>query len=559
MAKEKTTPVEETAPEKEEDALSSYLEKSADNNDKTDEKPKKKRNLLPLWITLAGVLVVGIVITIVLLSKPKPVTAADLKNDAPMKYYVDDDGQHQAKPVLNENGKLDTDNFKLNGTLISRIPSEIKQIDVSNKSGSFTLLLNTPFTTDPATGETVRGETTYKLKGYEKISLQTGEPDVIANDCSSTLFKRIADVDGKKAKDFGFNKPIATIKTHFTDGKYSTIIVGGKAPNNDGTYIMFGSNKTIYLVDNTYIDGFLFSVLDLMPLDITDAPQSVTDSEFKSISISGSAFSETIELKPNTDEAINTTNVMTAPYTMFANEVEISNIAGGIRGLYAEEVVCMNPSDSQLSDLGVAKPYAKITAKYADKTITLRASEPKDGYVNLYSDSKKLVYKISADKVAWVQTSTEKLTPAIVLAPNYPKISNITVTDKNGTNAIDVKTTSDTVDNTDGYTETIYYTTATLNGKVLDEYNFRTFTQNICNMTNAGKLGDEKAGKTAITITISYSTGRNADTIKIYETSGTKYIAELNGRKLCLVNKNLSKNLSENVQALLKGETVDSI
>lgn len=561
MDKEKTTPTEEIIEETEQDALSSYLETSKENlKSIKDKKPKKaKKSLMALWIILAAIAVIGIIVAIVILSKDKPFTFADLKDSIPMEHYTDNDGQHQAKPVLDKNGKLDTESYKPDGVLIEKMPSDIKQIDIKNDSGSFTLFAETPLTTDPDTGETVRDTTVYTLKGYEDISLQSGEPDTIANDCAAISFKRIADVSGEKAAQFGFDSSSPVIKTYFTDGTYSTVTVGDKAPNNDGTYLMFGSNKTIYLVDNTAIDGFIFSVLDLMPLDITDAASSITDSEFKSISISGSAFSDTIELKPNTDPAISSSCVMTAPFTMFVNEVEVSNIEGAIRGLYASEVICINPSNDQLKSFGLSDPYAKLTAKYPDKTITLKASAPKDGYVNLIADSSDLVYKMEVSKLPWVQTSTTKLIPSVVISTNYPAISKITVTDSSGTYTINAKTTSDTVQNSNGYTETIYYTTASYNDLQLTEDNFRIFCQNINNMANKGNLDSTKKGKTALTITISYATGRSSDTIKVYETEGTKYIAELNSRPMCFVNKSYCSYFSVNVQALISGNTVGSI
>ena len=556
MDNEKNTPA--VTENTENDALASYLEKS-ESNTKDTKKAKKNSPKTALFITIAAVLVVAIVIAIVILSKPKQTTFADLKNPLPMNYTVDSDGQHQASPVLDKKGRLDTENYKPEGTLIEYIPSDIKQMDIENQTGSFTIFANTPFTTDPATGQTTRGTTVYTLKGFEKTALLSGGPDTIANDCCAINFKRVADINGKKASDFGFDKPVATVKTYFTDGTNSKVIIGSKAPNNDGTYIMFGSNKTIYLVDNTYIDGYLFSVLDLMPLDVTQAPDSIENSEFKSISISGSAFKDTIELKPNTDKAITSSCLMTAPYTMFVSEVEISNIEGAIRGLYAVEAMCLNPKKSHMDKYGLTNPYAKITAKYADATITIKSSAPKDGYVYIYADTNNLIFKMDASKLAWVTTSVEKLTPSVVLAPEFTAISKITVTDNSGTHTINLDTSTETVENTNGYTETIAYTDAYYNGKKLDEQNVRIFCQNITNMTNVGKIGNTKAGKVALTITITYSTGRSADTIKIYETEGTKYIAELNSRKLCLVNKAYCTDFSKSLQDLIAGKTVSSM
>ena len=48
-----------------------------------------------------------------------------------------------------------------------------------------------------------------------------------------------------------------------------------------------------------------------------------------------SNFSNTITLKPNSDNKNSASYVMTSPVECYANEKESSLVAGGIRGLYA--------------------------------------------------------------------------------------------------------------------------------------------------------------------------------------------------------------------------------
>jgi hypothetical protein len=77
-------------------------------------------------------------------------------------------------------------------------------------------------------------------------------------------------------------------------------------------------------------------------------------------------------------------------------------------------------------------------------------------------------------------------------------------------------------------------------------------------MTNAGAATDNGSGKPALTIELSYSTGRANDVIEIYPTGNSKYIASLNGKTLCLVYKSYCKDFSQCVQDLIKDRTVSS-
>ena len=248
---------------------------------------------------------------------------------------------------------------------------------------------------------------------------------------------------------------------------------------------------------------------------------------------------------------------MIKPEEMFVSEVEASNILGAIRGLFADEAMCVNPSSSQLSEYGLSSPYVSLKATYPDMTVNIRASKPSDGYVYIIADS-DIIYKMADSKLPWLYTNVKKLVPDVVIDPSYTAISHIKVKDENGTYDLDVVTVTETVDTTDGNTEEVQVTTAKYGDKVLDSDNFQVFYQNICSMTNAGAVTSKGSGKPALTIEISYSTGRATDVVEIYETGNSKYIAHLNSKPLCLVYKSYCKDFSQCVVDLIKDRTVSS-
>lgn len=540
------------------DALNSFLERetSVEANKKNDDNKKgKKLSKNAKWFIIAGVAVVLIAaIIVVLVTLPSENREDELDSGTPITLSVDEKGEHQAKVLLNDKGKLDNNSY---GTLIEYTPSDIAKIEVENTSGSFTVLAETPVTVNEETGEEETDATIYTLVGFEDIELQPGAPDTIANDVALINFDSVADPVGDKSADFGFDKPRATVKTTFTDDTSSTVIVGNEAPSQMGTYIQFGNSDVVYIVPNDAVDGLLFSVLDLVTIAINDAAQTTENAEFESLTLKGEAYGTTIELRPNEDTAIDTTYKMIAPKKMFISETEAANITGGIRGLSGKEVVCVNPSSSQLSQYGLATPYAQLSAVYPDTTVNLKVSKPKDDMVYIIADS-NIVYTIATSSVMWVYTSVDKLVPDTVIDPNYDSISQIEVSDESGTYVFDVTTTTESVDTTDGGQEQVNSTTATYNGKKLDSDNFYVFYQNICAMQNAGKATENGSGTPVLTISLSYSTGRATDTINVYATGNTKYIAELNGNTQSLVYKSYCTKFSQCVQDLIMGKTVGS-
>lgn len=540
------------------DALKSFLESdTSDVLNKEKEKSKKNMKITKgaLWIII-GIVCVAIIIGVIFIVNSLPAKTDDTSTykEAPMTHSVDENGEHQASVILDEKGNLSENG---SGTLLEYTPSDISKIEVENESGSFTILAETNVEVDEETGEETRDATVYTLVGFEDIELQSGGPDTVANDVAMLTFNSVADYKGKNTDDFGFKKPRATVITSYTDDTTSTIYVGDDAPAQAGTYVMFGDSDIVYLVSSDSVDGLLYSVLDLVSLNVNDQATDTENTSFEVLTMSGSAFDSTIELRDNDDEAINSSYVMVKPEKMFISEVEASNISGGIRGLSGDEVVCVNPSSSQLSEYGLSKPYMSLKAIYSDTTVNIKASKPSDGYAYIIADS-NIIYKMADTKIPWIYTNMKKMVPDVVIDPSFTSLAGIKVTDESGTYDLDVITVTETVDTTEGNTEEVQVTTAKYGDKELDSDNFQVFYQNLCSMTNAGATTEKGSGKPVLTVEISYSTGRANDVIKIYPTGNSKYIAELNGKTTCLVYKSYCKNFSQCVQDLIKDRTVSS-
>ena len=538
------------------DALSSFLEReTSDVMNKKDDKKPTKLSKTAKWFIIAAVAIVLITAIIVaLVTIPSTKTDKEFDPGTPVTLTVDENGEHQANVQLNSKGKLDNNSY---GTLIEYTPSDIAKIEVENSSGTFTILAETPRTINEETGEEETDATIYTLVGFDDTALKTGGPDTIANDVASLTFDSVADPVGDKASDFGFDNPRAKVKTTYNDDTTATIIVGDEAPSQAGTYVMFGDSEVVYVVANDAVDGLLFSVLDLITLEINTAASTTENAEFESLTLKGEAYGTTIELRPNDDKAIDTTYKMIAPKNMFISEIEAANITGAVRGLSGTEALCVNPSSSQLSQYGLSSPYAELSAVYPDTSVNLRVSKPQNDMVNIIADS-NIIYSIEASRIPWIYTTLDKLTPDTVINPNFESLSSIEVTDSSGTYVFDITTKSESVDTTEGGQEEVSSTTARYNGKKLDSDNFYVFYQNICAMENAGKANDSGSDTVALRIKLSYSTGRPTDTVTIYETGNTKYVAQLNGNIQSLVYKSYCTKFSQSVQDLIMGKTVGS-
>ena len=539
----------EVKKDQQDEALESFLSRSQEPK-KDENEPAKKGKLSRGAIVLiaAIVIVAALIITIVVVANQpqKPVSDEELpEKPVEMTTVVDEKGEHHVEIATDEEGEIAQNGY---GDLISYVPAQISKIEIENTGGSFVVNSTTP------EGE----QTIYTITGFEGYELRAGMADAIANDAASLSFSTVAAVGGKLA-DFGLDKPRATVKVTYIDGTSATFRVGNEADGGYGTYVMMGDENNVYLVENEAVDSFLYSVLDMISYDITSKADTVEDDSFSSIELSGTHFDQPITLVPNTDEAVKTEYRMTAPQEMFVDNYEGNDIAGSIRDLYADSVVCVNPSDGQLSSFGVANPYAKVYAVYPDAEITLCCSAPgDDGKVNIYNPDKGIIYTISGSALGWATTNMEQLLPKTVIELNIDVVSKIDVISGGKEYSIGLTHKKETVINENGDTEEVNAWEAKMNNKVLPEDNFRVFFQNFNIMSNLGMV-DESGSNVIYQWKVSYTNGRGDDTIAIYDNGGKSCPVVMNGVIIGSVSKSHAAALQQDILDVANNKIPNSL
>ena len=549
-----TTPVTDPA----EKGTVTESDQTADDNDKEDEndsalnsflsreqenkvKPASKRKpILILIIAVAAVAILAVLLIVLRTNSKKTVTEETPVAELSLSVK---DGVHEANIALD-----DKDNILKNGSgsLLEYVPAQIKQIDVENQDGSFSV-----------TAETPSGEATvYKIVGFEKYPMQDGIADEIAKHSSEITFSRIIETNANLA-DFGLEEPRATAKVTYTDDTSSIIRIGNEAAGEAGTYVAFGTSKDVYLVNSTDVQSFLYSVNNFISLSITDTMQDSENAAFSKVTISGTHYDDDIVLVPNKDEAIEAAYLLQEPLSVPANAIEANDIAGNIRGLYAESVVCVNPSDDQLDSYGLSKPYAQINASYPDTDITLRSSAPKDdGIVYVYNPDKNVIYSIQLAAVCWAKSSVELLMPETPMNAKLRYIDEINFSAGGTDLTLDVTTKVETTTDDSGNEQENATSTASYNGKDLNTDDFNVFFQNITMIKNLGAADSDGKDK-VMTVTFRYTTDRSADTLTVYSGSdSSKYILEYNSKTVGTVSKTYINSLIEGADNLIAGKTV---
>ncbi|MEE1060799.1 MAG: DUF4340 domain-containing protein [Ruminococcus sp.] len=509
---------------------------------------KNKKKLI-IISSIVAVLLIGIMLLLIFLPKggeENQDLTDTIDQGTDMSLTTDESGVHQAQVQTNEKGEIDNNSY---GTLVDYIPADIKTIHVENKAGTMDIKSETPVNENGETQATI-----YTLVGYEDFELQTGVADAVANDAAKIEFLSVISLDGKKASECGLDDPRATVTVEYTDGTKSVVIVGSDAPQSAGTYVKFGTSETIYLVAAEAVDSFTYGVNDLFSVMVNDTPSDSNNLQYSKVSLSGTNFPKEIVFEPNSDFTKNAAScVLVSPDKWFASEVGTSNITGAVRGLVAEKVIMVNPSDNQLSELGLAKPYARLEVVYPDETITLLASAPdSEGKVNFMVEGEKVVYKYAAEKLPWVTISYNDVVTEYVMHSNISAVSQLVVNNGSATYnfALSTKETASVDD--DGNEDTTTTTVVKYGDKEINSGYFSTYFQNITLLERSDLSSASASGDRVLTVEFKYADG-STDKVEFVSTGASTYLAVVNGKTLGNVHKtnvdkicNQTKLIAEN-------------
>lgn len=534
-------------------------EKKTKSNSKSAKKTDKKKIikiLLPVF--LVALIAVALIVVLNLPDEETENKEALLTDPAKITDSVDKNNVHQAEPATDANGELEQNG---EGELLSYIPRNIKNIKVENTKGTFQIKSYTPVkkTTDENGKEVEETQATeYTIVGFEDINIQPGQPDLVASSVSTLSFKKVVSVDGAK-KEFGFDKPRATVTVTYQDKTKAKIIVGAVAPANAGVYIRFGSGKAVYLVEESVVEPLLYNVNDLVAKDVTETVTDGDNASAQKIVLSGTAFKQSITIEACDDETASGNYKIVSPVSCYGDDGACTEVEAGIRGVFANSVVYVNPSDKQLKKYGLKTPYAEILATYPDTTVNLVASKPDSkGYCYIMVKGGNVVYKILSDSVRWTQKSLDDLRSTFFVDNQYTYVKEMDVQYGDKKYSFELTTTNSTVSDENGEDSTIKTTEAKCNGKDVNNGSVQTAFDYMHGSGFARKeiTNTKLSGSPVMTITFKYSDGvRSDDVMKFYASGKQRIYVTVNGEQISYLYKNSVSNLQKLMDTAAKSKS----
>ena len=219
-----------------------------------------------------------------------------------------------------------------------------------------------------------KDEKAYYLKDYEDLALDSYNISTLM-DCATTFTAqdKLDTVDD--LKDYGLDKPKATVTIAYHDGEKATVKVGNRTPDESGYYVTL-DGKQVYISNESMVSPFLMSDTQYVSTSLLTTPTADKDDQdgkavLKELELTGSAFDKPLAIRrispTDTAEFTYFSYVITSPYYRGVSEAASSEF-GGFTALTAAQAVVLHPTRKQLADFGFDKPGVVAKVKVAIET-----------------------------------------------------------------------------------------------------------------------------------------------------------------------------------------------
>ena len=457
--------------------------------------------------------------------------------------------------------------------IVDREPADVASIAVQNAEGSFEIVPEETGTEASASSETESSSSeqtvNFTLKGYEDSAVDTAQ---VSTSARSILMVNAVKNLGQQEnlEQYGLSGGDAvTVTLNYQDGGKDTLVLGTKAGESAGKYLL--KDGTVYIASTVsdLLYGSPFAYFDKEVYSVADLTEETVDSEGSSSStavadvlysmrLSGAAFPKPIEIEYSSGKTSG--YLVTSPVTAESGSTKFSELVEALKSLTADSVADAGLTQEKLEQYGLAEPDAQIEFDMNGEKHILKASAADaDGNRYLTADSKDLVYQVAGSKVEkWAEAKLMDLRMSYIWLPNIMEVSKLALTVE-GDQAYAYEVTR--VKNEEKSTEsnTSYdLTIQNAGGQEILYENYQGFYKKLIAL--AVLSADETAyGETPVfRVEYSYFSGGDADVLEFFPVEGQdRYAAVLNGQFNGLVRKTDVDSLLTLIPTLDQNQSVE--
>lgn len=441
-----------------------------------------------------------------------------------------------------------------------------EQITVKNSGGEFNLLAfdysgqvpkdktSIVITTDQYIegytddgGEEIYVE--YTMQEHEDLKLSKTLTDKMYSELKNMTALKTIDKSSSKYSEYGIDEPASTVSVTYSDDSSYTILLGNESPEGQGVYVKIEGDENVYLVDKTTVTSFYFEKLQMFDKSLGGDLDEIT-----ALTLSGTAYKNNIEIRPNKTTCYPNPYMMEQPEYAVCDYTKTDSIISAIKGCSATWVSAVEVTDDDIRKYGLDKPYKKV--RIEDKEggfVEIIAGSPdKDNKFYIMNTSGKIIYQSDSDEIPWYSADVESFYTDNVFSCTVNMTNTIGLTSGGKTETYKMERTRKL---TEDYAENYVY-------KVMlgdKEVNYRHYTGFLSLLNGFVRTGEKPPSTEGCTemfrAKLSYFDNDNvSDEIILYRDKADKYFVVLNGKIMCYVDSVYAKEVCDYIPELSKSD-----
>lgn len=392
--------------------------------------------------------------------------------------------------------------------------SDVVSYSVDNGLGSFTL---------------EKSDGRWSVSDVENVELNQNYVTVTVAKACFLYADSLVEENSSNLSAYGLDTPTAVVTLKSADGKQQSIEFGIKTVTSAGYYAVLKGSCDVYIVDTESAERLFGNINTFRNRTL----YNINADDVISFSLISDKYN--INIAKRTKDSPNQSNlsswVMQTPYNKSLNgNIFEQNVLQAL-DFTVVDFVEDNPLD--YSKYGLNPPKYTVSVATENTSFTLYLGFESSGNVYARVKDTPNVYTVSSDSVKYKDFTPVYLLESLVFARNLSAVDSVEF----------VSDTTYFFSKKDG--------NFTLNGKTVDESDFRKFFETLISPIIFGEADKEKIGNKICSFTFNYNTNTPSETVVYYEYGDMYAAAEVNGKIDFYVKRNFADNMLKSAKNIL--------
>lgn len=386
----------------------------------------------------------------------------------------------------------------------------------------------------------------YTMQDHDSLELSKTLTDTMCSQLKSMTAIETVDKSGKKFKEYGLDKPEATVSVTFSDDSSYTISLGKESPEGQGVYAKLSDSDNVYLVDKTTVTCFYFEKLQMFDKMLGSDMEEATKLE-----ITGSGYADKISVKKNDTSCYVGLYIMESAGLKTCDDSNTGSLMTSVKNFSATWIAAIEVTDEDIKKYGLDKPFQKTRLEGDDGSAVEIIASAKNSENKFYAMNPggKIIYEIETEEALWYDVKEEYFYSENIYNPIIEMVNDIEISSDGKTADYDIYRTRKV---TEEYYNVNYSYEAKLGEEVVSYSEISTFIDLLRSIDRTEEIPESTEGFTEmLRAKMTYFDNDSAkDELIIYAVNDDKAAVVMNGKPVCWLGMEDARNIKAQISKI---------